>query len=56
MTIILAIIDQTLWDYVWLLLPIPYIAIERIYKKDNNILNNATSESNLEVSINRSIE
>jgi uncharacterized membrane protein len=56
MTIILAIIDQTLWDYVWLLLPIPYIAIERIYKKDNNILNNATSESNLEISINRSIE
>ncbi len=56
MTIILATIDQTLWDYVWLLLPIPYIAIERIYKKDNNILNNATSESTLEISINRSIE
>jgi uncharacterized membrane protein len=54
MTIVLATIDQTLWDYIWLLLPIPYIAIEKIYMKDKNISNNTVSNSTLEVSTNRS--
>jgi uncharacterized membrane protein len=32
-TIIVAIVDQSWWEYVWFLLPIPYLLIERILGK-----------------------
>ncbi|MEA5505648.1 TMEM175 family protein [Halotia wernerae UHCC 0503] len=32
-TIVVAIVDQSWWEYVWFLLPIPYLLIERIFGK-----------------------
>jgi uncharacterized membrane protein len=46
-TIVAALINQTLWDYIWFLLPIPYVLIEMIYKEDNNsILDSDSTTSN----------
>jgi uncharacterized membrane protein len=50
MTIVAAIVNQTLWDYVWFLLPIPYILTERIYGSKNNILND-TSEDDSKITL-----
>jgi hypothetical protein len=33
LTIGVAIIDQAWWEYVWFLLPIPYLWIEKIFGK-----------------------
>ncbi|MDZ8086368.1 MAG: TMEM175 family protein [Nostoc sp. DedQUE12b] len=47
-TIAVAIIDQSWWEYVWFLLPIPYLLTEKIFRKnyvdkneqDNNYFEN----------------
>ncbi len=52
MTIVAAIIDQTLWDYIWVLLPIPYILTEKIYGEKDRDLNNTSaydSKSTLDI-------
>jgi hypothetical protein len=45
-TIVAAIVNQTLWDYIWFLLPIPYILTEKIYSgKDRDLNNTAAYDS-----------
>jgi len=47
LTIGVAIIDQGWWEYVWFLLPIPYLWTERIFGKDG-VKNNQQADNNYE--------